>query len=64
MCSSDLDFSTIATEGPPSIAAFDRTENYLVQAGERRTFEIEVAPAGKDEGWTKVTLRVDVVARF
>ncbi|HUD72021.1 MAG TPA: hypothetical protein VMQ62_08670 [Dongiaceae bacterium] len=58
------DFSTIASEGPPSIATFDRTENYLVQAGERRTFEIEVTPAGKDEGWTKVTLRVDVVARF
>ena len=58
------DFSTVAAEGPPSIAAFDRTENFLLPPGERRTFTIEVAAAGKDEGWTKVTLRVDVVARF
>lgn len=58
------DFSTIAAEGPPSIAAFDRTESFLVPPGERRTFEVEVPAAGRDEGWTKVTLRVDVVARF
>lgn len=58
------DLSTIAAQGPPSIAAFDRTESFLLPPGERRTFTIEVAAAGKDEGWTKVTLRVDVVARF
>jgi hypothetical protein len=58
------DLGTIAAEGPPSIAAFDRTENFLLQPGERRTFDVEVPAAGRDEGWTKVTLRVDVVARF
>ncbi|HKQ97716.1 MAG TPA: hypothetical protein VJV75_07570, partial [Candidatus Polarisedimenticolia bacterium] len=58
------DATTMSSESAPSIAEFDRTESFLLAAGERRTFMIDVAAAGRDDGWTKITLRVDVVARF
>lgn len=58
------DLATVAADGTPAIAPFDRTESYLVAPNERRSFSIEVPATGPDQGWTKVTLRVDVVARF
>jgi hypothetical protein len=42
----------------------DHSETFIVAPSEPRSFAVEVAARGPDEGWQRVTLTLGVIARF
>ena len=58
------DITTVSSNGAQSLVPFERVDTFLLGAGERRAFDIVVAAGATDAGWTRLTLTVEVIARF
>jgi len=58
------DITTVSADGTQALVPFDHSESYLVRSGERRSFEIVVPSGSPDAGWTRLTLAVELTARF
>jgi hypothetical protein len=58
------DITTVSSGGGQTLLPFERVETCLLGAGERRAFDIAVAAGAADAGWTRLTLAVEVIARF
>jgi hypothetical protein len=58
------DITTMRADGSQSLVPFEHSESCLLRSGERRAFNIVVASGAADSGWTRITLAVEVIARF
>jgi hypothetical protein len=58
------EIATVSASGRSVSHPIDRKETFIVGPNETRSFVIDVASGGPDEGWAKLKLTVDVTARF
>jgi hypothetical protein len=58
------DVTTMSAENAPSFLPFERAETFVVIPGERRRIDIPMAAREPDEGWTRLTLVIEITARF
>jgi hypothetical protein len=58
------EIATVSASGRSVSHPIDRKETFIVGPNEPRSFVIDVASGGPDEGWAKLKLTVDVTARF
>jgi hypothetical protein len=58
------DITTVSSNGAQALVPFEHIETCVLAAGERRAFDIVVDAGAADAGWTRLTLTVEVIARF
>lgn len=58
------DVATVSASEPTVAHPVDRQETVVVESGDPRTFDLDVASSGPDEGWSRVRYRIQMTCRF
>jgi hypothetical protein len=58
------EIATVGAGGKTESYPLERSETFVVSPSEPRSFTVEIAARGADEGWKRITLTVGIIARF